>query len=116
MRVNPFTRPLNPAPDFYGIAHKINTFEQYYSRGLCDRILSLSPSLSRLKRIGRVVTKSCSSEPRIESEYGSRGGEIADQGRRDNRIQSIPLIVPAVGPQKNWHYSRFGTTSNIFVN
>ena len=31
-------------------------------------------------------------------------------------IQSIPLIVPTVGPPKNWHYSRFGTISDIFVN
>ena len=32
------------------------------------------------------------------------------------KVQSIPLIVPAVGPPKNWHYSRFGTISDIFVN
>ena len=31
-------------------------------------------------------------------------------------VQSIPLIVPAVGPPKNLHCSRFGTISNIFVN
>ena len=32
------------------------------------------------------------------------------------KVQSIPLIVPALGPPKNWHYSRFGTISDIFVN
>ena len=32
------------------------------------------------------------------------------------QVQSIPLIVPAVGPLKIWHYSRFGTISDIFVN
>ena len=32
------------------------------------------------------------------------------------KVQSIPLIVPAVGLPKNWHYSRFGTISDILVN
>ena len=32
------------------------------------------------------------------------------------KLQSILLIVPAVGQPKNWHNSQFGTISDIFVN
>ena len=39
----------------------------------------------------------------------------ANAANSSAELQSIPLIVPAVGPPKNWPFSRFGIISDIFV-